>query len=417
MKWWLQLGLAFVLVLGTTAHAQETRIAAVVNNDIVTADDVNARMSLIMRSSGIPDTPQNRQQLAPRVMRSLVDEKLEMQEAAKYKVAVSKDEVDKALANIESRNNMTKGGLVDYLKSAGISPKTLTDQLTASLTWNKVVQGRYASDVSVSDAEVQDEIARIKADFGKPQSHVAEIFLAVDNPTQDGEIKSLADKLIQQIRAGANFGAVAQQFSQAPSAAQGGDIGWVTPSQFGPPLSDAVEKMNAGEMSYPLRTPAGYYLLYLIERRIPGQASEDDTQIAFVEVVFPLEPTSSPQEQQRAANQAQQVTNTAKSCGEMAKIAREQAPQYSSQTPSMRAGDIPPDLRQVLLSLKVAEPSKPIPARGGVGVAMVCQRTDPAPAVPSTDQVYDQIMHQRMDQMSRRYLRDLRRGAYVDIRG
>jgi peptidyl-prolyl cis-trans isomerase SurA len=417
MKWWLQLSLAFALVLGGAAHAQETRIAAVVNSDIITAEDVNARMSLIMRTSGIPDTPANRQQLAPRVIRTLIDEKLELQEAAKFKVTVSKDEVANALGNIEARNNMAKGGLDDYLKSAGISPKTLTDQISTSLIWNKVVQGRYASDVSVSDAEVQDEIARIKSDFGKPQSHVAEIFLAMDNPTQDNEVKALAQKLIDQIRAGANFSAVAQQFSQAPSAAQGGDIGWVTPSQFGPPLSDAVAKMNPGEMSYPLRTPAGYYLLYLLERRTPGQSSPADTQIGFVEVVFPLAPNAPQPEQQRVAAQAQQVTNTAKSCGEMAKIARDEAPQFSTQTPSVRASDLPPELRDVLLNLKVAEASKPIPARGGIGVAMVCTRSDPTPDIPTTDQVYDQIMHERMDQMSRRYLRDLRRGAYVDIRG
>jgi peptidyl-prolyl cis-trans isomerase SurA len=411
------LAFVFALVLAAAAQAQETRIVAVVNNDIITAGDVDARMNLIMRSSGIPDTPQNRQQLTARVMRTLIDERLEIQEAAKYKVKVTKDEVDKALANIELHNNMQKGGLDEYLKGAGIPRQSLVDQLTASLSWTKVVQGRYASDVSVSDAEVSDEIARIKADFGKPQSHVAEIFLAIDNPTQDAEVKGLADRLIDQIRAGANYAALAQQFSQSPSAATGGDIGWVTPTQFGPPLDEAIAKMNPGEISYPIRTTAGYYIMFLIERRTPGEHSADDTQLSLVEVVLPLSPTATPQEQQQVAAHVQEITAGAKSCGEMAKIAREQGPQLSTQTPSVRAGDLAPELREAVLALQVAQPSKPLPARGGVGVAMVCQRTDPPSPVPSTDQVYDQIMHQRMDQMARRYLRDLHRSAYVDIRG
>ncbi len=413
----LLLGLGFVLALAVSAQAQVTRIVAVVNNDIVTAGDIDARMNLIMRTSGIPDTPQNRQQLAARVLQTLIDEKVEMQEAARFKISVDKSEIDKALANIESRNNMPKGGLDDYLKRLNISRRSLVDQITASLTWNKVVQARYASDVSVSDAEVNDEIARIKADIGKPQSHVAEIFLAVDNPTQDVEIKALADRLIGQIRAGANFAALAQQFSQSPTAATGGDIGWVTPTQFGPPLDEAIAKMNPGQISYPIRTPAGYYILLVIDRRTPGQNSVDDTQLGVVEVVFPLAPKPTPQEQQRVAAQAQHVADTAKSCGEMAKIAREEAPQLSTQTPSMRAGDLPAELRATVLALKVGEPSKPLPARGGIGVIMVCQRVDPASPIPSTDQIYDQILHQRMDQMARRYLRDLRRNAYVDIRG
>jgi peptidyl-prolyl cis-trans isomerase SurA len=430
MKWLLSFGILSALAAAPahaqfqsqaqpqpTAPSQETRIVAVVNNDIITANDVEARLNLIMKSSGIPDTPQSRQQLGGRVVRTLIDEKLQMQEAARFKISVPKDEVERALVNIETRNNMQKGGLDAYLKSAGIPRASLVDQITASMTWTKVVQGRYSSDVSVSDAEVADQIAHIKADFGKPQSHVAEIFLAVDNPTQDAEVKGLADRLIDQIRSGANFPVLAQQFSQSPSAATGGDIGWVTPSQFGPPLDDAIAKMNPGEISYPIRTPAGYYVLFLIERQTPGEHSVDDTQLSLVEVVFPLSPGSPPAEEQRVTAQAQQVSNTAKSCGEMAKIARDEAPQLSSQTPNVRAGDVPPELREIVMTLQPSEPSKPVPMRGGIGVVMVCQRTDPPSAVPSNDQVYDQIMRQRLDQMARRYLRDLRRSAYVDIRG
>jgi peptidyl-prolyl cis-trans isomerase SurA len=416
MKWLLALG--FILALGTACQAQETRIAAVVNDNIITADDLENRLMLVMKSSGIPDTPQNRQQLTPRILQQLIDEKLEVQEAAHYKVTLDKGEADKALANIEARNNMPKGGLDQYLKAAGIPRSTLVDQVTASLLWNKVVDGRYSSDVSVSDTEVNDEIARLKADIGKPQSHVAEIFLAIDNPQQEPEVKALADKLVTQIRSGgAQFPAVAQQFSQSPSAATGGDIGWVTPNQFGPPLDDAIAKMNPGEISYPIKTTAGYYILYLLERRTPGQSNAEDTQLALVDVVFPVTPNASPQEQQRAMAQAQHVTDTVKSCDDMAKIAHEQAPQLSTQTPNVRAGDLPADIRNVVLGLKVSQPSKPLPTRGGVGVIMVCSRSDPATALPTTDQVYDELLHARMDQMSRRYLRDLRRSAYVDIRG
>jgi len=415
MKWLL--GLGFVLALAGACQAQETRIAAVVNNDIVTADDVNARLMLLLRSSGIPDTPQNRQQLLNRVLQQLIDEKLEMQEAKRFKVVADKAEVEKALASIEARNNMPKGGLDQYLKSAGVPRYTLVDQVTASLIWNKVVDGRYSSDVSVSDAEVSDQIARLKADMGKPQSHVAEILLAIDNPTQEPEVKALADKLIQQIRAGAQFPAVAQQFSQSPSAATGGDIGWVTPNQFGPPLDEAISKMKPGEMSYPIRTTAGYYILYLLDRRTPGQTSVDDTLLSLVEVILPVAPNAPAAQQQKVMAQAQSISDAAKSCEDMAKFAREQAPQSSTQSPNVRAGDLAPDIRGVVLGLKVSQASKPLPMRGGVGIIMVCKRADPSAAVPTQDQVYDELMHVRLDQISRRYLRDLRRSAYVDIRG
>jgi peptidyl-prolyl cis-trans isomerase SurA len=191
----------------------------------------------------------------------------------------------------------------------------------------------------------------------------------------------------------------------------------VTPNQFGPPLDEAIAKMKPGEMSYPIRTSAGYYILYLIDRRTPGQTSVDDTVFSLVEVVLPLAPNAPRQQQQQAMAQAQNIAQTAKSCDDMGKIAREQAPQTSTQSPSVRAGDLPADLRGVVLGLKISEASKPLPTRAGIGIIMVCKRTDPSAALPTQDQVYDELMHARLDQISRRYLRDLRRSAYVDIRG
>lgn len=399
-----------------SASGQETRIAAVVNSDIVTVDDLAARTSLAMRSSGIPDTAENRQRLSSRVLRQLIDEKLEMQEAKKQKMSVSKEEVDQAFDSIETRNNMPKGALDTYLKQQGIPRQSLIDQLTASQLWAKTVRDRYSSEVSVSDEEVNDALKQLKADIGKPQSRVSEIFLAVDNPTQEDDVRRLAERLIDQIRSGVRFDSVAQQFSQSPTAATGGDIGWVTPSELSAKLGEAVEKMKPGEMSYPIRTAAGYYLLYVADRKTLGATSPDDTQFSLVEVVFPLAPSAAPDERQRVEAQAQDVANSAKSCGEMAKIGVDRAPQLSTQIPSVKAGDLPPELRQTVLALKVAEASKPLELRGGIGTVMVCQRQDPDSGLPSADQIADNMARMRLDQLARRYLRDLRRSAFVDIR-
>src|SRR5579862_1020565 len=103
--------LPFLLLLAGGALAQETRIAAIVNDDVVSLDDLSNRMRLVMRSSGIEDTPENRQRISGQVLRSLIDEKLEMQEVKRLNVSVSKDEVDQAFHRIEQNNNMPKGAL------------------------------------------------------------------------------------------------------------------------------------------------------------------------------------------------------------------------------------------------------------------------------------------------------------------
>jgi len=400
---------SFVLAQG------ESRIAAVVNSSIITDSDLAARLQIVESSANMPDTPDNRKRMEPQVLRSLIDEKLQMQEAKRIGISVSKDDVDRGLAEIEQRNHMPKGSLNEYLKARGISRSSLVDQLTASIAFSRIVQNRVSQDVQVSDDEVNETMKRIEANIGKPQSRVAEIFLAVDNPSQADDVKRLADRIVQQIQGGANFQAMAQQFSQSPSAAVGGDIGWVTPGQLSSILADAIDKMAPGQMSYPIRTPAGFYLLEVLDRRTLGAGEPDKIVLSLDEVVFPLAATASADERQKVEAQAAQVTAQAKSCGEMAKIGAERAPQLSRQLPQVKASDLPEDVRAKILALKIAEASKPLPIQGGIGVVMVCQRQDP-PGLPSRDEVEDSIGRERLDTLARRYMSDLRRGAYVDIR-
>lgn len=418
MRWLLSLCLALCLirVLTVPVAAQESRIVAVVNADIITAADVAGRLKLVMSSSGMHATAENERRLATRVLHSLIDEKLEMQEAKRLEVKVTDEDVNQAIANIEQRNNMQKGGVDAFLKQADIPRPTLTDQLSASIAWEKLVRGRLLRDVSVSDEEVSQAFTRLKEDVGKPQSRVSEIFLAIDNPSQEEEVHKLADRLVQQIVGGANFAAVAQQFSQSPTAAVGGDIGWVTPSELGSPRGDAIEKMKPGEVSYPILAKAGYYILEVKERRTPGQVNLDDTVLSLSEVVFPLSADATPQERAAALAQATEVSNTAKSCGEMTKIGHDKSPQLSTQIPSVKAGELPPDLRPQVLALPIAEASKPLPLRGGVGVIMVCQKQAPGGGMPTRETLVENLRHQRLDALARRYLRDLHRTAYVDIR-
>jgi peptidyl-prolyl cis-trans isomerase SurA len=409
----LLLALPLLLLLAAPAAAQETRIAAVVNDDIVSLSDLSNRMLLVMRSSGMEDTKQNRDRVSSQVLRSLIDERLQMQEAKRLNVKVADDEVEKALERIEQNNHMQKGALNEFLEKTGIPRAALIEQITAAMAWSKVVRNRLSQDVTISDEDIAETLNRMKENVDVPQNRVSEIFLAVDNPTQDAEVKQLADRLIEQIRGGVRFDAVARQFSQSPTAAVGGDLGWVTPHELAPALGDAIQKMKPGEMSYPIHTGGGYYLLYLLDRRILGQPDPAQIELSLVQVAFP----APPEQQQQVMAEAKQVSESVKSCGELAKVGRERAPQTSREIPEIKAGELPAQIRDAVLKLGVAEASKPLPLQGVVVVAMVCQRKDPPGGLPTREEVSESLARERLDTLARRYLRDLRRGAYVDIRG
>ncbi|HEX3498725.1 MAG TPA: peptidylprolyl isomerase [Stellaceae bacterium] len=414
----LRVALALILVLltpGVAAQAQETRIAAVVNDEVISVADLAARIRLVFASSNIPDTPDTRQRVTRQVVRMLIDEKLEMQEAKRLNITVSDDEVAKALVNIEAQNKLSKGGLDSMLTARGVPRGTLVDQVTATLAWSKVVRQNLNRVTPISDEEVDSAIARLRETEDQPRARIAEIFLAVNNPQQDEEVHRFADQLFDQLRQGAHFPALAQQFSQSATAAVGGDIGWVSPSQLASEIGSTVQKLNPGELAPPVRAAGGYYLILVTDKQTGGN-SEEDTRVALVQIMFPLPANATPADRQKVTAQAESVSKEAKSCGEMARIGREQAPQTSGEIGKLRVGDLPAELRKTVLGLQVAEASPPVPLRGGIGVLMVCERESAANALPSRDQMADDLARERFENLQQRYLRDLRRAAFVDMR-
>src|ERR1700722_4375059 len=166
------------------AAGPEMRIAAVVNDEVISVFDLISRLRLVLLSSNIPDSPDARKKVEAQILRALVDEKLQLQEAKKANVVATDDEINNSLAQIEKQNNMQPGQLNEFLKSHGIDRSSLINQVTASLVWAKLVRRKAAETVEISDEEVDDAMKRLKEHAGEPQSRVAEIFLAVDNPSQ-----------------------------------------------------------------------------------------------------------------------------------------------------------------------------------------------------------------------------------------
>ncbi|MGC2198922.1 MAG: peptidylprolyl isomerase [Stellaceae bacterium] len=395
----------------------ETRIAAVVNDEVISVADVQSRLKMVMLSSNLTDSPETRQRITSQVLRTIVDEKLQMQEAKRQNVTASDEEINKAFAQIEKQNNLQPGQLDQILKVRGIERSALIDQLTASIVWAKLVRRLVSQTNVVSDEEIDYALKRAKESANEPQSRVAEIFLAVDNPRQEDEVRRLADRLTEQMKQGARFSAVAQQFSQSATAAVGGDIGWVRPEQLSPELGKAVAQMRPGELSPPIRTGAGYYLLLVLDRRSGRSGGSEDSLLHLVQIVFPLPPQATEPMRRAAIAEAQNAKIGAKNCEELLKIGKEKgSPQLSSEG-RVRIDQIGLPIRSLVLGLEPGQPSQPIVQKNGVGVIMLCDKAAPsAPTIPTREEVAETLMRQRLDTLARRYMRDLRRTAFVDVR-
>jgi peptidyl-prolyl cis-trans isomerase SurA len=273
--------------------------------------------------------------------------------------------------------------------------------------------------VEISDEEVEEATKRARENAREPQSRVAEIFLAIDNPAQEEEVRQLAERLTQQMRQGARFSLVARQFSQSPTAAVGGDMGWLRSDQLAPDLAKEVPQLKVGQLSRPIRTSGGYYLLLVLERRAGaggGSASSEAEIFDIVQVVFPLPARAGEAARRAAIEEAESVRGVAKDCPTLLKIGREKAPQLSSEG-KLRSSEISPQMRNIVNQIGVGQASQPIVQKNGVGVIMVCSKsTGDAATATSREDVTESLIRQRLDTVARRYLRDLRRKAYVDVR-
>jgi peptidyl-prolyl cis-trans isomerase SurA len=435
---WLCVLFAVVIAAGTSASAQvphrnpaqhpamgpppgpemQTQIAAVVNDQVISVYDLISRIRIVLLSSNLPDTPENRQHLQKQVLHQLIDEKLELQEAKKKSVTASDAEIDAAIQLIEKQNNMKPGGLNQFLKAQNIDRGSLVDQITASIVWGKLVRRQASETTEISDEEVDEAMRREQEHANEPEARVAEIFLAVDTPTQETEVRATADRLIDEMRKGARFSAIAQQFSQSATAAVGGDLGWIRPDQLSPELAKTVAGMKVGELSPPIRTGAGFYILLVLDRRT-GTTGEGQSETVYdiVQVVLPLPPAASMVQKQAVGMAIIGIKNASKSCADFLRLGKEKGPQLTSEG-HLRSSQISPQMRELVDRLQPGQTSQPILEKNGVGMLMLCskQAGGGAPTPVTRDSVMETLARQRYDTVARRYLTDLRRAAYVDIR-
>ncbi len=405
------------LVSGPGVRAQEIeRIAAVVNDDAISVFDLVQRIKLVIFSSGLPNTPEVMQKIGPQVLRALIDEKLRLQEAKRQKVTVSDAELKAALAQIERGNRIPPGTLESYLRARGIDPETVIEQVRAQIAWSRLVALRRKSEIKVSEDEVDAEIKRIEASRGSVEYRVSEIFLSVESEDQEARVLADAVQLVGQLRAGADFAALARQFSAGATAGEGGDLGWVSKEQLAERVAETVAKLKPGEISDPIRGNGGYEILRLTDRRRRMDGNPDDTKVALRQVLFTLPEVAADGVVREVIDRAEAIRATIRGCQDMSRVAAKVDPSVSGDVGTVRLGDLPAPMRKVVRALPVGQVSEPLRTKRGVHLLMVCDRQEAGGGMPSRATVRRQLEDRRFDLVSRRYLRDIRRDAFVDVR-
>ena len=411
----LHLTLAFALLAAPLRAENLTKIAAVVNDSAISQDDLNNRIRLAEVASNIPDSPETRQKLTQQILRSLVDEQLEQQEAKKQNVEVADKDVDESFARVAEQNKLTAAQFSDVLAKQGISVETVKGQIRAQLAWVKVVQKVIRPRIDIPEQDIDDYLGRLKSNAGKPQYLLAEIFLSVDTPDQDAAVLAAANRLVGELRQGGNFALAARQFSQSAGAATGGDLGWIQQGQLPIDQESVISKLRPGEISDPVKDAAGYHIYILRERGIVAGPDANAVKLKLVQLVIPAK-SLSPEAFATAQTQASMKATDIKGCDAARAQAQAQNDGTSGDLGEIILSQLPPAMVTAVQDLPVGQFTAPLKTSKGYLLLMVCERNAPDTVLPSRDEVANQLGYQRLDLQQRRYLRDLRASAYVDIR-
>ncbi len=394
-----------------SARAQDTlRAVAVVNDEVVSMLDLYMRTRLAMLAAGIEATGETQARIQRQVLRRLIDERLQLQEAERLSIPVTDEEVERALTDIARRNGMSIAQFEGMLEQNQVLPMAMEQQIKAELAWNNVIKVRLVPTVIIGDDEIDEVIERLEANRGGTEVDLHEIYFEVDSVLQEDEVRRTALGLMQQLRGGGDFTALATQFSQSATAAQGGSMGWLEESQLPEELASAVRGMTPGQVTGPVRGLTGFHILYLRQRRT---ISGGDSKVRLTQIVLELPPGADEAQLAAAGQEAEALRARIGSCADAERIASEAGAPGSGDLGLLEVKDLSPALRNLVEGLPLEQPSRPLDIGGALAIMVVCEREGGG---FDRTKIERSLLTQRVELLARRYLRDLRRQANVDLR-
>ena len=398
-----------------SASAGVNSIVAVVNGDVVTRSEIDSRRRLLALSAGVSGDAGA--QGGDQILRLLIDERLRIQELSRRRIPVTDQDIASSITNIESRNGLPPGGVVQNLRRAGIEPRVLYDQIRAQIGWARLLRGMLGEQATVSDAEVNEYLNAQRARLGEPEFLISEIFIPVENPGQEAQVRRFVTDVIQRLRQGVPFAMVAAQFSQSQTAIQGGAMDWMTADRFDTAVASILRQMPEGAISHPIRVPGGFEIVLLRDKRISGR--DMATMLTMRQVFLPFEGQVNPQaptaQQLAQLQRAQTLSDQARGCEAMDAAARG-SPRPADPGPVRLDNVTPPELRDLLSSLPIGRATQPIISMDGALIFMVCSKETRNMAEANPQQARDILLRDRIELLSRQLQRDLRRRAQIEMR-
>jgi peptidyl-prolyl cis-trans isomerase SurA len=388
---------------------------AIVNDFVITGTDIEQRLALVLASSQNEVTEQERIRLRQQILRNLIDETLQIQEAESLELEVTNDQIEQRYNSLATQNFGDSPERMDeYLESVGSSPAALKRQIKGEMSWQNALRRNVIPFVNVSEEEVNEVLERLEASRGTEEFRLGEIYLSATTENREAVLQN-AQRIVEQIQQGANFQAYARQFSEATTAAVGGDTGFLRLGTLPQVMGDAVRQMQPGQLVGPLEIPGGFTILLLIDKRQVLTADPRDAILSLKQIAITFDPDTTEEAAGARVEEFGQFVVGLRGCADADSAAAAIGANVVTND-QITARTLPDQLQGIILGLQIGQTTPPFGSiQEGVRVLMLCGRDDPQDVSgPTFDSVMDQIENDRIQKRAQRYLRDLRNDAYIE---
>ncbi len=292
---WLMVCLGVLAIVGGSAGVSRTwaqqaqlvdGIAAIVNDDIITITEVREAMGpetehLSQQYSGLVLDQQVKASYK-RTLTSLVNVQLQLARARHLNLRVSEEDVNQQVETLKKQNQLADEQFVQLLKTRGLTVDAYKKQVAESLLINKVVNAEVRSRLTVLDTELQQAYRTKQQQYqvagGQTVSHILFLFPPYVTEQDEQRLRAKAESVLQQLRNGGEFTALARQYSDGPSSETGGLLGTFRPGELLPGFEEAAAKLQPGEISDVVRTRVGFHIIRLEARQAAGLRPFEEVQ-------------------------------------------------------------------------------------------------------------------------------------------
>lgn len=416
--------LVLVLVAGvcsSIAAAESgsgSSIAAVVGEEAISSFDVENRIKFVVATTRLSSAPEAIARIRPQVIRALIDERLQLREAAGNDIAISEQDINEAIQGLEAQRGMPPGTISRMLTQNNIPKETFTKQIEAQLAWSKLLGKKVRPRVRISEEDIALAGQQAAVPVVKQEYNIALITLPVDKKSREQEVRAVAEKLVNEIQTGASFEEVARQFSSSSARESGKlDAFWVRPEQLDPVIGKALAGVTKGSITPPIRTDGGYTIIKIydtraLEQTLPG------ANVTLKEILLRLKPGAPQREADALLAIGEEVAKHPGTCEEKGVAGVENFGDLDMEinfhtTP---LSDLSPAVKVIVQGLAVGGISTPFASSEGIRLFMLCDKKQASSSEPDKERIFAQLMKQRMELEAQKYMRNLRRDAFIEIR-